>query len=66
MPGDRIIAVDGEPIESFEELQTIVRSQPEETLAFTIERAGESLDVQITPRLRPRSKTGSATSTGSG
>jgi regulator of sigma E protease len=51
VPGDRIIAVDGDSIESFEELQTIVRSQPEEILTFTIERAGESSDVQITPGL---------------
>src|SRR5262245_22968280 len=50
-PGDRIVAVNGDPIESFEELQNIVRSHPEETLAFTIERAGETLDIQITPRL---------------
>ena len=51
VPGDRIVAVDGDPIESFEELQAIVRGHPEETLTFTIERAGERLDVRITPRL---------------
>jgi regulator of sigma E protease len=51
MPGDRILAVNGEPIESFEELQIVVRGRPAETLTFTIERAGESLDVAVTPRL---------------
>ena len=51
VPGDRIVAVDGDPIESFEELQAIVRGHPEQTLTFTIERAGERLDVRMTPRL---------------
>ena len=51
MPGDRIIAVDGDPLESFEELQLIVRGHPAETLTFTIERAGETLDVEVTPQL---------------
>jgi regulator of sigma E protease len=51
VPGDRIVAVDGDPIASFEELQTIVRGNPGETLTFTIQRAGEKLDVQVTPRL---------------
>jgi regulator of sigma E protease len=50
-PGDRILAVNGEPIESFEELQIIVRGRPEETLKFTIERAGGTVDVEVTPRL---------------
>src|ERR687898_802220 len=50
-PGDRILAVDGEPIDSFEELQIVVRNRPGETLTFTIERAGETLDVPVTPRL---------------
>src|SRR5918995_7350318 len=44
VPGDRILAVDDQPIESFEGLQLVVRSRPEETLTFTIERAGETLD----------------------
>ncbi|MGH6915982.1 MAG: M50 family metallopeptidase, partial [Geminicoccales bacterium] len=51
MPGDRIVAVDGEPIESFEQLQGIVRGSPEETLTFTIGRAGETLDLAVTPQL---------------
>jgi regulator of sigma E protease len=51
MPGDRIVAVDGEPLESFEQLQGIVRGRPEETLTFTIERAGETLDLPVTPEL---------------
>jgi regulator of sigma E protease len=49
-PGDRIVAVDGEPIASFEDLQGVVRDSPGKTLTFTIERAGRTLDLKITPR----------------
>jgi regulator of sigma E protease len=48
--GDRIVAVDGEPLASFEELQLIVRGSPDVALTFTIERAGRQLDVEVTPR----------------
>jgi regulator of sigma E protease len=51
VPGDRILAVEGAALDSFEELQGIVRGRPEETLTFTIGRAGETLEVPITPRL---------------
>ena len=51
LPGDRIVAVDGEEIETFEELQLFVRERPEVPLTFTIEREGRRLRVVITPRL---------------
>jgi regulator of sigma E protease len=50
LPGDRIVAVDQEPLDSFEQLQSIVRGQPDVPLTFTIERDGETLDVVTTPR----------------
>ena len=49
-PGDRIAAVDREPLASFEQLQSIVRTQPGVPLTFTIERDGETIDVVTTPR----------------
>ncbi len=49
-PGDRIVAVDDKPIASFEELQVVVRDSPGVTLTFTIERAGQRLDLPVTPR----------------
>jgi regulator of sigma E protease len=48
-PGDRIVAVDDEPIESFEQLQVVVRTSPEQPLTFTIERGGGTLDLVVTP-----------------
>jgi regulator of sigma E protease len=49
-PADRIVAVDREPLESFEQLQTIVRGQPDVRLTFTIERDGRTMDLVVTPR----------------
>jgi regulator of sigma E protease len=49
--GDRITAVDGEALSSFEELQAIVRNSPEVELVLSIDRAGEQLDVPLTPRV---------------
>jgi regulator of sigma E protease len=49
-PGDRIVAVDQEPLESFEQLQGIVRLQPDVPLTFAIERDDQRMDVVVTPR----------------
>ncbi|MDX1540679.1 MAG: M50 family metallopeptidase, partial [Geminicoccaceae bacterium] len=49
-PDDRIVAVDGDEIESFEELQEVVRVSPGERLTFTIDRDGETFDAVIVPR----------------
>jgi regulator of sigma E protease len=51
-PGDRIVAVDGAPIGSFEELQTIVRGSAGKALLFALERDGEPLELTVTPALR--------------
>jgi len=48
-PGDRVVAVDGRPVESFEALQTIVRASPGVPLAFTIRRGGDELVLTVTP-----------------
>jgi regulator of sigma E protease len=48
-PGDRIVAIDGEEVETFQELSRIVGPQPGRTLRFTIERDGERLTKPITP-----------------
>jgi regulator of sigma E protease len=50
LPGDRIGAVNAEPLASFEQLQGIVRNQPGVPLTFAIERDGQSIDVVVTPR----------------
>ncbi len=50
-PGDRIVAVDGEPLTSFEDLQAIVSQSAGVELVFTIDREGDRFDLPITPRL---------------
>jgi regulator of sigma E protease len=51
LPGDRIVAVDGETLASFEELQLVVRDSPDTTLLFGIERDGTTLELPVVPRL---------------
>lgn len=50
LAGDRITEVDGASLASFEELQQIVRTAPGVPLDFTILRAGEVIEVEVTPR----------------
>lgn len=50
-PGDRIAAIDGATLDSFESLQAKVRESAEVPLLFTIERQGQSFDVTVTPAL---------------
>jgi regulator of sigma E protease len=45
--GDRIVAVDGEPVADFAELVDRVQPSPGKTLAFTVERKGGSFQVPI-------------------
>ncbi|MDH5672552.1 MAG: site-2 protease family protein [Myxococcales bacterium] len=48
-PGDRVVAIDGDPIETFYELARAVESSPGSQLRFTVEREGEQLALDITP-----------------
>lgn len=48
-PGDRIISVDGETIESFSELQGIVMLSAGERLKLVVDRGGERLTLSAVP-----------------
>lgn len=48
-PGDRIVAVAGEPVETWDELRERVREHPGERITLTVSRAGEELTLPITP-----------------
>ena len=50
MPGDRIVAIDGQEIRYWEDLQTFVSDRPGEKLLFTLERDGDQFERYITPR----------------
>lgn len=48
-PGDRIVAVDGEPIEEWRQLVEIVRAHPGKPLQFAVERQGKIHEVTLIP-----------------
>jgi regulator of sigma E protease len=50
-PGDVIVEVDGQPIERFEEVQQIVRSNQGTPLAMVIQRDGQRLPITATPQV---------------
>ncbi len=48
-PGDRILAISGQPVTSWEEMTEIVRKNPEKPLEFRIKRGNQILTLTITP-----------------
>lgn len=50
-PGDRVVSIDDEPIESFEEMQRIVSTSADMPLSFVVTRAaGDTATLVATPR----------------
>ena len=45
--GDKIVAIDGEPVASFEEIVEQVMLFPDERLLFSIERSGDVIEIPI-------------------
>jgi regulator of sigma E protease len=56
--GDRIVAIDGDSIETFRDLQTTIARAPQEELRMTIERDGLTREATITPELDTSSGAG--------
>lgn len=48
-PGDRIVSVSGEPIESWQDFVKLVRAAPGRPLELEIDRHGQHLSVSLTP-----------------
>jgi regulator of sigma E protease len=51
-PGDLIVAIDGQPIEGFTDMQRIVSTSAGRTLTITIDRAGMRENLTATPTAR--------------
>ncbi len=51
-PGDLVIAIDGEPVDSFNDMQRIVATSAGKTMEFTVDRGGTSIKLQATPALK--------------
>ena len=49
--GDKIVGINGEKIEKFEDLQRIVGSSAGEPLTFDIDRSGQALTLKATPNV---------------
>lgn len=64
-PGDVVRAIDGRPVETWDDLTAIVHASAGISREFTIERAGETLALRIIPRPSPSSNVfGEATTVG--
>ena len=48
-PGDRVLSVDGQPLESWEAFVNVVRAHPGAPLAITLERGGARQSVDVVP-----------------
>lgn len=51
-PGDLVIAIDGQKIATFGDMQKIVETSADRPLRITVERAERQLDLVATPKLR--------------
>jgi regulator of sigma E protease len=49
LPGDKVISIDGQAIESFSEMQRIVGTSPDQPLHFVVERGGKTIEITATP-----------------
>ena len=49
-PGDKFVAIDGTPVETFADVQRLVAPHGGDVLRFEIERDGERLVLEATPR----------------
>jgi regulator of sigma E protease len=48
--GDRVVALNGQAIETWDELAETISTRAGESITLTIERGGSRLDVSVTPR----------------
>jgi regulator of sigma E protease len=53
-PGDRIVAIDGRPVDNFFTVMQSVSTRAGVDMTFTVERGGDRLDLQVTPERRMR------------
>ncbi|MGI8315124.1 RIP metalloprotease RseP [Halobacillus mangrovi] len=49
MAGDEVVAVDGESVSSWEEFTMIVQKHPNEEITLTVDRNGQTEQIQVTP-----------------
>ncbi len=47
--GDKVLAVNGEPMKDWDQLKKTTRSHPGDPIVVTVERGGEHVDIHVTP-----------------
>ena len=50
LSGDSVVAINGQPIRTWDQLVASVNQSPEKPLRFTVVREGKTLDVDVTPK----------------
>jgi regulator of sigma E protease len=51
-PGDLILSIDGQPIETFADMQRVVATSPDQELTFEVQRGNTILTLKATPARR--------------
>ncbi|HEY8275459.1 MAG TPA: RIP metalloprotease RseP [Methyloceanibacter sp.] len=51
-PGDLVLSIDGQPIESFSDMQRIVSISPNQPLNIVVKRDGQTIDLVATPEFK--------------
>lgn len=59
LPGDRIVSIDGQPINSTTEASEVVRANVGEEVTVVIQRGGETIETSVIPRENPPAGQGS-------
>ena len=49
MPNDKVISIDGELVENFQEIKQIVENKPKISLNFKVLRDNDVLNVNVVP-----------------
>ncbi|MGO3678176.1 MAG: site-2 protease family protein, partial [Microbacteriaceae bacterium] len=56
LPGDTVVAIDGEAMTEWDRVREIVAANPEQPLNFEIEREGKTQTLQLTPAVNERAR----------
>lgn len=54
LPGDRIVSVDGQPVDTFDQVSLVIQGAPGRSIPVVVERDGEELSLSMTPLLTER------------
>jgi Predicted membrane-associated Zn-dependent proteases 1 len=53
-PGDRIVAIDGQPVDDYASISAVITASAGEALAVDVERDGRTVTLEVTPLLTER------------